>query len=303
MRKYFIILCGNYLLPMTEFLLPFDLLPAGGEKEAEDIYLLPYQSRVVRIKSKVTFKYNVFSFLLEGGKSVYFGGRNTETDPTKFMLLSAGNCMMSERTAAGSGNYRSILLFFDNKLLADFFAKHPPAQKAGVGKGTGEPFLVFENDAFIANYLQSLALMLAAEPAPTGAMRRVKLEELLLYINSRYPGDMLMLQHASREIDMDTEIRRVASANISTGVTVEELAFLCNASLSTFKRRFARIYGTSPNKWLLQKRMEIAADMLKRGELKASEIYYKVGYENLSSFVQSFKQVYGTTPKKYQAMN
>jgi len=71
-------------------------------------------------------------------------------------------------------------------------------------------------------------------------------------------------------------------------------------SLSTFKRRFMKIYRTSPNKWLLEKRMQKAAQLLKGGDLKASEIYCELGYENLSSFIQSFKQIYGITPKQYQ---
>jgi len=74
---------------------------------------------------------------------------------------------------------------------------------------------------------------------------------------------------------------------------------MCNMSLSTFKRRFARLYGTSPNKWLLQKRMEQAASLLHQQE-KPSQIYHKVGYENHSSFTQSFKQVYGVTPREFQ---
>jgi AraC-like DNA-binding protein len=71
-------------------------------------------------------------------------------------------------------------------------------------------------------------------------------------------------------------------------------------TLSTFKRRFAMIYGTSPSKWFLDKRMQKAAQMLKVHGLNASEIYQELGYENLSSFIKSFKQVYGMTPKQYQ---
>jgi AraC-like DNA-binding protein len=70
-------------------------------------------------------------------------------------------------------------------------------------------------------------------------------------------------------------------------------------SLSTFNRRFVRLYGTTPNKWLLRRRMEQAAVLLNERE-KPSDVYLKVGYENHSSFSQSFKQVFGVTPKEYQ---
>jgi AraC-like DNA-binding protein len=84
-------------------------------------------------------------------------------------------------------------------------------------------------------------------------------------------------------------------------LSVEELAFLCNTSLSTFKRRFQKIYGTSPNKWILQKRMELAKHLLEHHHEKPGDIYYKIGYENHSSFSQSFKQVYGVTPRDFQS--
>ena len=83
-------------------------------------------------------------------------------------------------------------------------------------------------------------------------------------------------------------------------MTVEDLAFLSNMSVSTFKRRFYQLYQTSPNKWLVQQRLALAASLLQEGALKTSDVYYRVGYETMSSFIQSFKQVYGLTPKKYQ---
>lgn len=89
--------------------------------------------------------------------------------------------------------------------------------------------------------------------------------------------------------------------NIVSNVSVEELAFLCNISLSGFKRHFLRIYGTSPSKWILQRRMEIARELLQHYHGKPSEVYHKVGYANHSSFTKSFKQMFGVTPKEFQA--
>jgi len=71
-------------------------------------------------------------------------------------------------------------------------------------------------------------------------------------------------------------------------------------SLSTFKRKFIKLYGIAPSKWFLQKRMELASALLKTGREKPSEIYFKVGYESHSSFTHSFKQVFGLTPSEYR---
>jgi len=210
---------------------------------------------------------------------------------------------MTEKIAAVGGRYRSILFFVDNKLLADFFIRHPQSHQGSSKKNTDEAFLVFEKDAFLTNFVESLGFMLASGQLPSADMRKVKLEELLLYLSEHYPEKIQRLRNFNDEADGDLLIRQAITANIYNTVTVEELAFLCHMSLSTFKRRFARIYGTSPNKWLLEKRMQKAAQLLKQGECKASEIYVELGYENLSSFIQSFKQVHGITPKQYQLSN
>lgn len=269
----------------------------------DPVSIMGYNSEVTSVNSRIKLRQNLFSFLLEGQKSVQYAETQVKINPNQFLLLSSGNCLMSGKIPATGGRYRSILLFFDNKLLADFFIRHPQELRTPAKKNNEEPFLVFEKDAFLINFIESLGFMLAPAQPSSIEMRKVKLEELLLYLTEHYPERIQKLRNFSNEADDDLLIREAITANIYNPVTVEELAFLCYMSLSTFKRRFAKLHGTSPNKWLLEKRMEKAAQMLKQGECKASEIYFELGYENLSSFIQSFKQVHGITPKQYQLSN
>lgn len=266
----------------------------------DQVSIFRYDSDIATINSRIELRQYLFSFLLEGQKSVQYAGTQAKIDPNQFLLLSSGNCLMSEKIAASGGRYRSMLVFFDNRLLADFFIRHPRTLPDSAKKNNAEAFLVFEKDAFLINFIESLGFMLSS----SDEMRKLKLEELLLYLNDHYPEKIQRLRDFNYQTD-DEEllIRQAVSANIYNTVTVEELAFLCHMSLSTFKRRFARMYGTSPNKWLLEKRMQRAAQLLKQGECKVSEIYFELGYENLSSFIQSFKQVHGITPKQYQLSN
>ena len=275
----------------------------GLKVEAESVSIIRYASRAASIKNRITLQQNLFSFLLEGEKTVYYAGTTVRIKPGQFLLLSAGNCLMSEKIAAEDGSYQSILIFFDNKLLADFFTRYSGVLQTQTSESHEEPFLRFEQDMFLTNYVESLNQVLTTGQLLSPSMQRVKLEELLLYLSENYPGQLQTLHNKSREAGDELLIRQAVTANMDQPVTVEELAFLCHTSLSTFKRRFAKLYGTSPTKWLLEKRMQKAAQLLKQEKYKASEIYYELGYENLSSFIQSFKQVYGVTPKQYQVAN
>lgn len=270
----------------------------------EPVSIMYYNSDVASINTRIKLQQNLFSFLLEGQKSVYYAGTHVRIDPNQFLLLSSGNCLMSEKIVASNGHYRSILLFFDNKLLIDFFIRHPlTVLKTSIKENIEIPFLTFEKDKFLINFIDSLGFILASNWPLSSEMQKLKLEELLLYLSEYYPDKIQQLRNLGYQADDDLLIRQAVTASIGNAVTVEELAFLCHMSLSTFKRRFVKIYSTSPNKWLLEKRMQKAAQLLKQGDFKASEIYFELGYENLSSFIQSFKLIHGITPKQYQLSN
>jgi AraC-like DNA-binding protein len=287
---------------MKEPLLSADLRSDGSQNTVNPVSIMGYNSNAGSVNTKIQLRQNLFSFLLEGEKNVQYAGTQVKIDPNQFLLLSSGNCLMSEKIALPGGQYRSILLFFDNKLLADFFVRHPHPFQASMQQNKEEPFLAFEKDAFLINFIGSLGFMLASGPL-SAELQKVKLEELLLYLFERYPEKIQRLRRSSYHADENLLIRQAVTTNMDKAVTVEELAFLCHMSLSTFKRRFASIYDTSPNKWLLENKMQKAAQLLGRGECKASEIYFELGYENLSSFIQSFKSVHGITPKQYQLSN
>lgn len=277
-----------------------NLNSSGAQVSAGPVSILLYESDKGSMNSTIQLRKNLFSFLLEGQKSIQYAGSRAQINPDQFYLLSSGNCLMSEKIVAKNGRYRSLLLFFDQSLLADFFVRHQKPAIISIKKDKDEPFLVFDKDAFLLNFIASLGFMMTSGLPLSAELQKVKLEELLLYLNDRYPEKILRLRTSTYQADGDLWIRETVTNNMTNTITVGELAFLCHMSLSTFKRRFAKIYNSSPSKWLLEKRMQKAASLLKKGELKASEIYLELGYENLSSFIQSFKQVHGLTPKQYQ---
>jgi AraC-like DNA-binding protein len=281
---------------MNIFSLPEDL------NTNDSISIFSYQSSSNTEKSKITLNQNVFSFLTEGTKSVYYSQKNAQINNKEFLLLSSGNCLMSERTTQ-NGIYKSVLFFFDNSELVNFFMKHPDIFDTNIKRSLEEPFIVFQVDDFLQNFIASLNLMLATNKPISKAMRVLKLEELMLYMCDKYRNEVISLRTAVLENQEDIIIRKAVEANIGNYITIDELAFLCNMSLSTFKRKFSKLYSTSPNKWFLQKRMELAAALLRNSNEKPSDIYHKVGYENHSSFTHSFKQTFGLTPSEYQQRN
>ena len=265
----------------------------------DDIIFHPYKALAHSFRGKCILHRNAISLVLSGEKTMHFADKAVRIKSDEIHFLSTGNCMVTMELAKGV-TVESILVFFDNKVLADFhlrFKERIEGLRRKVEIGV-EPFLVFKKDGFINSYIASLQALLQSGLPVSSEMKRLKFEELMLYLLEKYPSGLLAFP-LSRNRDLeDLEIRKAVETNVMTGISLEELAFICNLSLSTFKRRFMGIYGIAPGKWFLQQRMEMAKEMIVRGGERPADIYHKFGYETHSSFSQSFKQYFGVSPRE-----
>ena len=78
------------------------------------------------------------------------------------------------------------------------------------------------------------------------------------------------------------------------------LARAAHASPSHFIREFARAFGATPHQYLLSRRMERAAALLRMTDYTVASICMEVGLSSVGSFTTSFKRTYGKTPTQYR---
>jgi AraC family transcriptional regulator, exoenzyme S synthesis regulatory protein ExsA len=86
--------------------------------------------------------------------------------------------------------------------------------------------------------------------------------------------------------------------NFMFNMSLEKLGYLTGRSLSTFNRDFKKLFNTTPQKWLTEKRLELAYYHLAEKKKKPTEVYLEVGFEDLSHFSFIFKKKYGFSPNR-----
>ena len=82
---------------------------------------------------------------------------------------------------------------------------------------------------------------------------------------------------------------------------VPTLARVAHLSPAHFSREFRRVFGETPHQYLLTRRLERAAAMLRNTDHSVAEICFSVGLQSVGSFTTSFKRTYGATPTAYRA--
>jgi AraC-like DNA-binding protein len=93
----------------------------------------------------------------------------------------------------------------------------------------------------------------------------------------------------------------LADARYFESLGVDDLAQAAGLSRAHFSREFRAAFGESPHSYLLTRRMERAAALLRSTDRSVAEICFSVGLQSVGSFTTSFKRTYGVSPTEYRA--
>ncbi len=243
------------------------------------------------VKSKVNLSMNMFSFLQVGKKQVHFGDTSIAVNSQQSLLLKKGNWLWTELLDTETIYYCKLFFFSEHQLLK-FLKKHTKNTQPYTNEVA---YFVIENDDYIGSFLNSLSILHLDNSAYIANLLEIKFEEIMLYLLAKYKGAFEDFLHSliSNEV---SPFKNVIESNVYSNLKLEEIAFLCNMSLSTFKRHFTLEYKEAPGKWLQDKRLQRAKDLLQEGVLKPSDIYLDAGYNNLSNFSIAFKNKFGISP-------
>jgi AraC-like DNA-binding protein len=268
-----------------------DIFTAGQPAE---VYIHHYTSTELNVRHKIVLSQNLICILVKGTKEIFGSHESVRINSNEILLLTSGSVLMWE-SKAEDAQLESFLIFFSDSLVREFCLKH--AFDFSTISGSAPSFLALKKDDFVRTFQSSLQFLNGNNLLP---LQKVKFEEILVYLmlskhNSAVRG---FIRNTLVDFNAD-RFRQVVVANANNGLTIDELAFLCNMSVSTFKRRFAKIFNCTPKKYLTDKKMKKARELLLL-DSRPSDIYHDLRYQSLASFSTEFKKYFGISPKKFQ---
>lgn len=94
--------------------------------------------------------------------------------------------------------------------------------------------------------------------------------------------------------------RDLADARYADPITVPDVAEAAGLSSAHFSREFAKTFGESPHAYLLTRRLERAASLLRTTDRRVADVCFLVGLGSVGSFTTSFRRMFGLTPSEYR---
>jgi AraC-like DNA-binding protein len=94
--------------------------------------------------------------------------------------------------------------------------------------------------------------------------------------------------------------RDLVDARYFERIGVDDLARAAGLSRAHFSREFSRAFGESPRAYLLTRRLERAASLLRTTDRSVADVCFSVGLQSVGSFTTSFTHTYGVPPTAYR---
>lgn len=231
-------------------------------------------------------------------------GRCDVISPNGTTSVNTGECVfirkdhrlkLHKQCLADGTPFQGIALVFERKMLLDYYRRLDNVSLPDGVQRSRESIIKISRRPDIDSLFQSLTPFFNSDIEPDSQWIKMKLEEGLQCVLRTDKSVYASLFDFAEPWKID--ILDFMNKNYMYDFTMDELANYTGRSLSTFKRDFKKATGTTPQKWLITKRLDAANNiLLQNGGHKIQDVMADVGFTNLSFFSRSYKERFGYSP-------
>lgn len=239
---------------------------------------------------------HVVSMVLAGKQQIKtFEGEIIEVRANEVLFIPRGLYYITDLLPE-NGTFQSLLFYFDDALIQEFLATSKVSQ---FSKEKTPAFLKFGVVPNLQLFAESLIAIYKGNQLKDKNFLNVKILELLYLLNGLAKEQAFADFLFRLTLPKKRNIKTFMEQNFDKPFKIEDYAYLTGRSVSTFRRDFKSYYDLTPQKWLKEKRMEKALQILEEQSISVTELAFEVGYENISYFIKEFKTKVGLSPKQY----
>lgn len=228
-----------------------------------------------------------FLYIARGRIHGYDGQRSATLNAGEYALVRKNHLARYNKEQV-NGEFEKVVIIFDEAFLKAYTGEHK-ADASAVKPETA--FIALPKDERIPAFMDSLLPHYNGFGRIDAAVADHKRRELLDLLVSIQPelANILFDFAPPQQIDLEAFMNR----NYKFNVSIERFAYLTGRSRSAFKRDFRQVFGDTPKRWLMRKRLQEAYFLITKKQQKPSAIYLDLGFENLSHFSYAFKKAFG----------
>lgn len=253
-----------------------------------DIKLSEFTGKL--FKTEVLFEHHILVWFISGETKII------QADST--WIFNAGDIFLIPRNQLATViNYpkeglphKAVAMHLTQERLKDFYSRHKALGKAQ----PLQKVYRFSQHPLLESCLASLIPYFNLGEQLPPEIANIKMDEaisILRAIDKSVDGLLANFEEPGK-ISLTDFMERHYMFNM----TMDKFGYLTGRSLATFRRDFKKAFNTTPQKWLTEKRLELAHYQMQEQQKKPVDVYIEVGFENLSHFSHAFRNHFGYPP-------
>lgn len=253
-----------------------------------DIKLSLYEDSF--FKTEVVFEHHMLIWFLSGETKIVQSEATHVFGPGDIFLIPRHQLATIINYPKNGQPHKTVVMHLSTDRLRDFYSRHE-AVRGSTAKT--QSIRSFNKHPLLESCLTSLIPYFDLKTLPEN-IASLKIEEAISILRAIDPDMDTLL--ANFEEPGKINLAEFMEKNYRFNMTLEKFGYLSGRSLTTFKRDFKKLYDTTPQKWLTEKRLKLAHHQLAEKSSKPVDVYLEVGFENLSHFSFAFKKQFGYSP-------
>jgi AraC-like DNA-binding protein len=245
--------------------------------------------------SSVFLQENVLLFVLDGQVSFWHGANTCTLSAQQFVFFRKG-ILLDYRFKEKCSSF--LLFMFKPELALQFAGM---AKESVISRESPEPMIMSNPDRQLLAYFNSLMPYFHEAGAFPDVLINIKLLELLFCLSANYPSVVEQIVDGRERFLSD--ITNIVEGNLTDSLSLPKLARLAGRSLSSFRRDFLAIYNMPPSKWIRQKKLEKARQLLMNTNMTITDICYTMGFQSVAHFSRIFKSCFGYCPSDLRVLS
>ncbi|MEM9339919.1 MAG: AraC family transcriptional regulator, partial [Bacteroidota bacterium] len=192
-----------------------------------------------------------------------------------------------------------IAIHVTPKILYQIYDNGLPDFLKSEGKRSSKILQNIPGQVVIDEFIKGLVFYFDNPELINEELIRLKTKELILLLyNINYENIRVLLQSLFTPVNLT--FRSIVEAHLYEELEIADYAALTSSSVSTFKRKFKQTFNQTPSRFIIDKRLERASQLLKKTNLRITEICFDCGFKDLSTFSRSFTKKFGTSPSGFR---
>ena len=252
------------------------------------VYCCPVEKKLTDVWSQ----HNYIAYVLDGRKIWHTANGSFDLRKGSCLFVRKGACIVEQFFDT---DFCTAMFFIPDDFICDVLKNKFHSPKKTVQQFN--PVISLEKNEILDSFFYSMMPYFGTNRQPGKALLELKFRELILSIaDNPMNAELISFFHSLVSEPQTISLKRVMEDNYCFNLKLEEFAQLSNRSLSAFKRDFQKMFNTTPGKWLIEKRLDQAMNLIANSGKSVSEAAFETGFENTSHFSRVFKEKFGIPP-------